>query len=157
MALARFTAFARPAAVLVALAALTACSSGSSPEDGDGATAADTADTADDSAAQAEGDFCEQYADAGGTLATPGLFQVGMPPENTIDDLSQRVAALEGATPPDDIAAQWQTLHDLYTEAIGIAEQTPADGAVVDPRVFEIVDELDAPSEAVRDYLDANC
>ena len=101
--------------------------------------------------------FCTGYADAGGTLATPGIFQVAMSPEDTIDDIASRIEALEAVSPPEDIAADWQTLHDLYAEVVTIAEQTPDGGVVAGPRIFEIVDELDAPGDSVRNYLDATC
>ncbi|SDQ32070.1 hypothetical protein SAMN04488565_2147 [Leucobacter chromiiresistens] len=105
----------------------------------------------------AAGSFCDEYDAAGGTLATPGLFQVGMPAETTAADLAERMRVLDAATPPEDIAAPWADLRDLYDEALGLAEAAPAGGVVSDPRIFEIVEELDAPASAVREYLDAHC
>lgn len=132
-----------------ALAALTGCSSA--------AESSAPGAPAEESQASSSGDFCGDYSAAGGTLATPSNFQVGLPAQQTISDLSARVAVLDAATPPDEIATQWQTLHDLYTETITIAEQVPADEVVVDPRVFEIVKEISDPGKQVRDYLDAEC
>jgi hypothetical protein len=102
-------------------------------------------------------EFCTAYDDAGGTLATPGIFQVAMPPEDTIDLMTSRIEILEAVSPPDEIAEDWQTLHDLYTEVVTISEQIPDAGVVPEPRIFEIIDELDAPSTSVTNYLDATC
>ncbi|WP_153002122.1 hypothetical protein [Leucobacter chromiiresistens] len=128
---ARFTALG--ALVIVASLTLTACSGG------------------------ATGSFCDEYDAAGGTLATPGLFQVGMPADSTVADLTERIRVLDAATPPEDIAEAWTELRGLYDEALGLAAAAPDGGVVTDPRVFEIVEELDAPATTVREYLDAHC
>jgi hypothetical protein len=148
----RLSAFVRSVSAVACMVVVSACSAGSD-------SAPD--DVAPSGAPKAHGgsgdDFCQRYSEAGGTLATPGAFQVGMPAQQTVGDLTQRVAVLEAATPPDEIATQWETLRGRYTEVIGLAEKVPNNGSLVDPRVFEIVNEIGAPSAEIRDYLDANC
>lgn len=146
----RSTTFLQSLTALAAVAMLTACGSGgssSTPDDG----------SAPESEASSGGGFCEQYDAAGGTLATPGLFQVAMPADTTISDLSSRVSIFDAATPPSDIATEWTEVRDLYAEAVTIAEGIPDNGPVADPRIFEIVKELDEPTTTIRDYLDTNC
>lgn len=136
--------------VLAAVAVLTACGGGGSdPDAGSG--------SAPESEAATGGGFCEQYDAAGGTLATPGLFQVAMPADTTIADLTSRVSIFDAATPPADIATEWTEVRDLYAEAVTIAEGIPDNGPVADPRIFEIVKELDEPATTIRDYLDTHC
>jgi hypothetical protein len=149
-------ALAVPALVLVAGLVLSGCSSSGSAPESTQTTATTTAGDAEGSGG-GEGDFCAAYDAAGGTLATFGLFQVALPAEETVDDLTSRVEILDSVTPPDETAADWQTIHDLYAEALTIAQQTPEGTPVVEPRIFEIVDELGEPSSNVRDYLDATC
>ncbi|GIG20643.1 hypothetical protein Cch01nite_13670 [Cellulomonas chitinilytica] len=146
-------ALAASALTLAAGLVLAGCSrSDDAPE-----SAATTPPAATEKVEGSGGDFCAAYDEAGGTLATLGPFQVAMPPEETLADLGPRIEVLEAVSPPDDIAAEWQTLHDLYTEAVTIAEQTPDDGVVAGPRIFEIVEELDAPGSTVLDYLTTTC
>jgi hypothetical protein len=149
-------ALALPALLLLAGVAVAGCSDQDATAPEVGADAPAATDEAAEPEADA-GDFCTAYDDAGGTLATPGTFQVGMPAEQTIADLSSRLEVLDAATPPDDIAADWQTLHDLYAEVVTIAEQVPAEEPVVDPRVLEIAGDLREPGTAVRNHLDENC
>lgn len=146
----RALTLAQSLVAIAAVATLTACAGGSDSSGGDGAPASEAP-------AASGGDFCQEYSDAGGTLATPGLYQVGMPASATISDLSQRVEIFDATTPPDEIATEWTELRDLYQESIDIAETIPDDGAVIGPRIFEIVKEIDAPAGTIRDHLDANC
>lgn len=148
----RFNTFIQSVSAMACLIVVSACSagSGSAPDDVASSGATKTPGASKD-------DFCQQYSDAGGTLATPGLFQVAMPAQQTISDLTQRVSVLNATTPPDEISPQWESLQRLYTEVIGIAEKTPNNGSVVNPRVFEIAKELRDPGSDIRDYLDANC
>ncbi len=156
------SALAVPLLALAAVA-LTGCAGGDDTPDA-AATPAATRDGdatpgggASDDAPAGGGDFCADYEAAGGTLATPGLFQVGMPRDATVADLTARVAVFDGVTPPDEVATQWQTLQGLYSEALAAAEGTAEGSVVADPRVFEIVKEISEPASAVRDYLDASC
>lgn len=154
-------ALSLPVLVLLVGAAVSGCGDqdgGTTAAGGGSSAGSDAAAGAEDGAGSAEGaDFCTAYADAGGTLATPGTFQVGMPAGQTVTDLSGRIDVLDAVTPPDDIAADWQSLHDLYSEALAIAEEVPAEEAVVDPRVLEIAGDLREPGTAVRTHLDEKC
>jgi hypothetical protein len=145
----RTRALTQSVIAIAAVAMLAGCSGGITSSSDDPA--------ASGAPAASGGDFCQQYEDAGGTLATPGIFQVGMPADTTIADLSSRVEIFDAATPPADIATEWTQVRDLYAETVDIAETIPDNGAVVDPRIFETVKEIDAPATTIRDYLDANC
>lgn len=161
----------RPTSALVvpllalAAVALTGCAGGDDAPDAaaspaatrDGGAGVTPEGVASDDAPAGGGDFCADYEAAGGTLATPGPFQVGMTREMTVADLAPRVAVFDGVTPPDEIATQWQTLQGLYTEALTTAEGTAEGAVVADPRVFDLLKELKEPAADVRDYLDASC
>jgi hypothetical protein len=112
---------------------------------------------AEESQASDSSTFCTDYSDVGGTLATPSNFQIGLPAEQTIADLSERIAVFDAVTAPDEIATEWQTTRDLYAESVEIAEQTTPSEPVMDSRVIEIIGELDEPTGVIRDYLDAEC
>lgn len=148
----------RPLALTVAacasLTALVGCSSSSAPSD-DTSAASSAPET---SAAASGGDFCAEYADAGGTLATPSNFQVGLPADETISDLSGRVAVMDAVTPPSEIESAWQSTRGLYAEGVEIAEAVPDKSSpVLDSRIFAIVKELSGPTGDIRAYLDATC
>jgi len=145
----RALALAQSVIAIAAVSLLAGCAGG--------ATSSNDESPASDAPTASGGDFCQEYEDAGGTLATPGIFQVAMPADTTIADLSSRVEIFDATTPPADIATEWTQVRDLYAETVDIAETIPDNGAVANTRIFEIVKEIDAPATTIRDYLDANC
>ena len=74
--------------------------------------------------------FCSDIEAAGGSGVDLGTLQFWLPKAQLQPDLQHRISLFESVTPPDDLADDWQAVHDQYVELEAAVAELPADGLI---------------------------
>lgn len=141
---------------LFCLCALTlligAACSGDDSENGDSGGSGDSSGSGGDASS-----FCDDFKEAGGTLATVGIYQTGLPKESAESDLGNRARIMNAVTPPDEIAEAWQAWLTHYEAVLDVAAETEPGMAVFDPELNTEALNLNEEHPEISDYLNDHC
>jgi len=100
--------------------------------------------------------FCSDIEAAGGSGATMGTLQFWLPKAQLHPQLEQRIAIYESVTPPDDIADDWQAVHDQYVELEAAVAELPADG-LIDNELIVSTNELSDATGRISSAFSEHC
>lgn len=141
-----------PAALLGFALTLAGCGGGSDD-------AKDSKDTssAKETTAAAGGDFCDDLKSNGATGASFGPMEIWQPKADLIDQADSALAVMGDATPPEELATDWQARKDFLTDFKAKAEKLP-DGGKFGPESAAIDDaKNNAASKKITDYWFDTC
>jgi hypothetical protein len=140
-----------PAALLGIALTLAGCGGGS-----DDSTDASKPSAKADTTTAPGGDFCADLKSNRATGASFGPMEIWQPKADLIEQADSGLAAMGDATPPQEIAAEWEVRKDYLTDFKAAAEKLP-DGGKFSGGSVAGDESTTAASKKITDYWFDTC